>query len=177
MKHIFVGDIDVRATHLGGDDIRKLFEEVVGNPLSEPEFELDGASHSMRMHTVYSYSTSSGVYSAAASSVPVYYCDKRDCGADCRSEDFGATGEIKKEEKVCIKVTDSEPEGVSGDAICTIKGLSDGLFLAEYIFVAAASSVASPPRPYTVSVGNTTRPPFRIRPAASSSPSTVSSEK
>jgi ADP-heptose:LPS heptosyltransferase len=30
----------------------------------------------------------------------VYYCDKRDCGADCRSEDFGTTGEIKKEEKM-----------------------------------------------------------------------------
>lgn len=123
VKHIFVGDIDVSATHLGGDDIRKLFEGVVGSILSEPEFELDGASLSMRMHTVYSYSAESGVYSAAASSVPVYYCDKRDCGADCGSED---SGEGKIEEKVCIKVTDSQPEGVCGDAITTFE--ADGRF-------------------------------------------------
>ncbi|MBE6627067.1 MAG: hypothetical protein E7628_07805 [Ruminococcaceae bacterium] len=123
MKHIFVGDIDVSATNLGGDDIRKLFEKVVGSPLSEPEFELDGASLSMRMHTVYSYSARSGSYSAAASSVPVYYCEKRDCDADCRQVD---SDERKKGEKVCIRVTDNEPDGVSGDAICTFE--SDGRF-------------------------------------------------
>ena len=123
MKHIFVGDIDVSATHMGGDDIRKLFEGVVGSPLSEPEFELDGASLSMRMHTVYSYSVKSGVHSAAASSVPVYYCDKRDCGADCGS-DGSETCEDRG--KVCVKITDSEPEGVCGDAITSFE--ADGRF-------------------------------------------------
>ena len=50
-------------------------------------------------------------------------------------------------------------------AICMINGLSDGLPLAAYIFIDAFGSSAFPPRPYTVSVGNATRPPFfRISP-------------
>ena len=41
-----------------------------------------------------------------------------------------------------------------------ISGLSDGLPLAAYIFFEAIGLVASPPNPYTVSVGNATSPPF-----------------
>ena len=53
-------------------------------------------------------------------------------------------------------------------AIWTISGLSDGLPFAAYIFADAASSSASAPRPYTVSVGNATRPPaLNISPAFS----------
>ncbi len=125
MKHIFVGDIDVSATHMGGDDIRKLFEEVVGSPLSTPEFELDGATLSMRMHSVYSYGTKSGTYSVAASSVPMYYCDKRGCGADCSGEITAADGNNEAGEPK-VKVTDREPEGVCGDAVTTFE--ADGRY-------------------------------------------------
>lgn len=143
MKHIFVGDIDVGATHMGGDDIRKLFEEVVGSPLSTPEFELDGASLSMRMHSVYSYGAKSGVYSVAASSVPVYYCDKRGCGANCSEENpddipddnpIEADTGMDESSVPCIRVTDREPDGVSGDAVTTFEAdgryymiISDGM--------------------------------------------------
>ena len=46
--------------------------------------------------------------------------------------------------------------------ICKIKGLSDGLPLAKYIFFAATSFKPSPPNPYTVSVGKATKPPSFI---------------
>ena len=48
---------------------------------------------------------------------------------------------------------------LSISAICTISGLSDGLPLAPYIFLEESGFSASPPRPYTVSVGNATSPP------------------
>ena len=69
IKHIFVGDVDLSLTKMGGDDIRKMFEEVVGSSLSAPEFDLDGARLSMKMHTIYSYKCESGNFSTAASSV------------------------------------------------------------------------------------------------------------
>lgn len=53
-------------------------------------------------------------------------------------------------------------------AMWTISGLSDGRPLAAYIFIEASGSRAFPPSPYTVSVGNATRPPcLRILPALS----------
>ena len=45
--------------------------------------------------------------------------------------------------------------------ICTIRGLSDGLPLAAYIFFEESGFLPSPPSPYTVSVGKATRPPSR----------------
>ena len=51
---------------------------------------------------------------------------------------------------------------ISNDDTVTIKGLSDGLPLAKYIFFAATSFKPSPPNPYTVSVGNATKPPSFI---------------
>ena len=54
----------------------------------------------------------------------------------------------------------------STSAMCTIKGLSDGRPFAAYVFIAASSSSAFAPRPYTVSVGNATNPPcFKFSPA------------
>ena len=51
--------------------------------------------------------------------------------------------------------------------ICTINGLSDGLPFAAYIFLEDSLFRASPPNPYTVSVGNATKPPFLIMVPAS----------
>jgi len=125
LKHIFVGDVDLSLTRMGGDDIRKMFEEAVGSALSAPEFELDGAKLSMKMHTVYSYKCESGNFSTAASSVQRYYGDKRGCGANCFGK--GAVPLMENEsEKPDVNVTDREPDGVCGDAITSFE--SDGRY-------------------------------------------------
>ena len=51
--------------------------------------------------------------------------------------------------------------------MCTISGLSDGRPFALYIFFDASGSKASPPSPYTVSVGNATSSPAAIKSPAS----------
>jgi hypothetical protein len=51
-------------------------------------------------------------------------------------------------------------------AICKIKGLSPGRFFAAYTFATASALKASAPKPYTVSVGNATKPPDLITSAA-----------
>ena len=58
-------------------------------------------------------------------------------------------------------------------AMWAMRGLSDGRPFAAYILRAASSFSASAPRPYTVSVGNATRPPFFRMAAASISSSSV----
>src|SRR6266851_1281184 len=50
---------------------------------------------------------------------------------------------------------------------CTISGLDGGRPFNSKIFATAAASSAFAPRPYTVSVGNATSLPSRIRAAAS----------
>ena len=131
-RHIFVGDVDLAATRMGGDDIRRLFESIVGTPLSQPEFELNGTSLSMRLHSVNRYSCRTGSYSCAASSVQRYYGGKRGCGADS-GEERAPTGSPEAEE-VRIEVTDGEPEEVSGDIVTDFEAdgryymiLSDGM--------------------------------------------------
>ena len=62
----------------------------------------------------------------------------------------------------------------SNSLICRIRGLSEGLPFASYIFGTAFSSRPLAPRPYTVSVGKATRPPFFMIPAAFFIPSFMS---
>ena len=50
-KRIFVHDIDLSGTRMGGEEIAALFASVVGLPLSVPEFSLNGSVLSMEMHT------------------------------------------------------------------------------------------------------------------------------
>lgn len=130
-KHIFVGDVDLTATRMGGDDIRKLFESLAGTKLSAPEFELDGAVLSMRMKSVDLYSCTSGMYSCAASQVQRYWQKARDCGANSRDEDEETIHRLSSPD---IIVTDSEPEEICGDGITAfeVNGkyymlLSDGM--------------------------------------------------
>ncbi len=59
-KRIFVNDIDFCGVHLGADDIRRLFEGICGFPLSQPEFEIDGAVISMRIQSVFRYGAECG---------------------------------------------------------------------------------------------------------------------
>lgn len=86
IKNIFVRDVDLASTRMGGDDIRKLFEGVAGVRLSQPEFTLDGAVLSMTMHSVDSFACLSGRATCAASSVHRYWGDPRGCGADCAGD-------------------------------------------------------------------------------------------
>ncbi|MBE6540911.1 MAG: hypothetical protein E7672_00465 [Ruminococcaceae bacterium] len=133
MKHIFVGDVDLSSTRMGGDDIRRLFEGIVGERLSTPEFELDGSSLSMKMHTVQTYTCTSGMFSCAASSVHRYYGDKHGCDANS-DEDSDAVNIDGSEESAKVDVTDNAPEDICGDVITAFEArgkqymiISDGM--------------------------------------------------
>jgi len=146
-KHIFVSDVDLTVTRMGADDIRKLFESITGFPLSQPEFELNGASLSMRMSSVTKYGCTSGMFSCAASQVQVYRQDAIDCGADSHDEDGAAEeralvpgfeeSEVPKEaeeEKITVTVSSKAPEGICGDGMSAFEYggkyymiLSDGM--------------------------------------------------
>ena len=146
MKKIFVSDIDLCATRMGGDDIRRLFEELCGVKLTTPEFELNGASLSMRMESGRLYECVSGDYTCAASGVHRYYAGERDRGADCAGEPEHAETDAditdaemhihtEEEDKPEITVTDTlESERVSGDAAASFEAdgryymvISDGM--------------------------------------------------
>ncbi len=142
-KHIFVSGVDLLATRMGGDDIRRLFEGMVKLPLSAPEFEVDGSTLSMRMQSVSAYFCRTGSFSCAASGVHRYWGDQRSRGAysgERRSgsgnaadgRDCGGEGIPVDREKV--EVSDSEPEEVCGDIITDFEAdgryymiLSDGM--------------------------------------------------
>lgn len=147
-KRIFVSDIDLTMTRMGVDDIRRLFEKTAGMPLSQPEFELNGASLSMRMRSVAKYGCTSGMFSCAASQVHVYRQKAIDCGADSQEnnaeqtsvtvtdEEFTAV-EIPEEaerEEITVHVSDNAPAGICGDGMTAFEYggkyymiLSDGM--------------------------------------------------
>ena len=121
-RTIFVGDVDLGSTRLGGEEIRRLFEGMAGTRLSMPEFSLDGAVLSMKMKTVPKFECHAGTYSCAASSVPMYWSDERSCDADSPG------GEA------VVELTEEEPTGVCGDQITSFEAdgryymmLSDGM--------------------------------------------------
>ncbi len=110
-KHIFAHDIDLAAARLGGDDIQKLIEDTCGQRMSPPEFELDGAVLSMRIHSVPSYKCESGTDSAAASSVHMYCSVKRGCDADCSGVTLGAADGAHHGEVSGDTITSFEADG------------------------------------------------------------------
>ncbi|MBQ4353469.1 MAG: SpoIIE family protein phosphatase [Clostridia bacterium] len=139
-KHIFVSDVDLTATRMGGEDIRKLFESLVGLPLSAPEFSLDGAVLSMKMRSVPRFGCTAGMYSCAASQVQKYWQKVRNCGADSQADpdadEIAETESCEAEESAGaeISITDEEPDGVCGDGIVSFETggkqymiLSDGM--------------------------------------------------
>ncbi|MBE6569396.1 MAG: hypothetical protein E7658_04145 [Ruminococcaceae bacterium] len=68
-KRIFVHDIDLSETRMGGEEIRHLFSEMAGIPLSAPEFSLDGPILSMQMHSLPLCSCQWGQAGRAASTL------------------------------------------------------------------------------------------------------------
>ena len=145
-RKIFAGGVDLCSTRMGADEIRRLFERIVGQPLSAPEFEIDGSSLLMRLSSVSLYSCRTGSCSCAASSVHTYWCDSRGCGADSGEHASSAPGESgrrgRREEeekpgragKARVEVSDREPREVCGDVITDFEAygkqymiLSDGM--------------------------------------------------
>lgn len=131
VKHIFIGDIDLTSVRLGGDDIKKLCEDILKIHLSAPEFEISGASVSMKMHSVYSVTCDSGKATLAASSVHKYYGGLRSCGADCGE---ACANSADAEKRIFANVTDDIPPEVSGDTMTSFEAdgkyymiLSDGM--------------------------------------------------
>ncbi len=144
VKQILVRDVDLAATRLGGDDIRKLFEKTAGVRLSVPEFQLDGSVLSMTMHSVVSFTCLAGRAGCAASCGSITAeGDERDEAAFCREkygvlrEDHAGTGEnmeagsppyvdyeeyemeggLPEEDEIRVDVTDAPPDRYgSGDS-------------------------------------------------------------
>ena len=68
-KRIFVHDIDLTGTRMGGEEIAALFGKAVGLPLSPPTFSLDGALLSMELHTRHSARCLCGSFGLSAASL------------------------------------------------------------------------------------------------------------
>jgi serine phosphatase RsbU (regulator of sigma subunit) len=108
---------------MGGDEIRQLFESITKTPLSQPEFGLDGAVLSMRMHSIPAYSCKAGTFSCAASGVHRYCSEKRSMGADCTGD---PAEQNSGAEEIRVDITDEEPGDVCGDGITSFE--ADGRF-------------------------------------------------
>ncbi|MBR4962074.1 MAG: SpoIIE family protein phosphatase [Clostridia bacterium] len=113
-KRIFVHDIDLSGTRMGGEEIAALFASVVGMPLSVPEFTLNGAVLSMEMHTRDSCRCEWGKCARAASSL----------GGDMGKRREFSTGSVSEEEQAVP----------SGDTVTVFTGdgrqymlISDGM--------------------------------------------------
>ncbi len=145
MKTICVRDVDLAATRMGGEDIRRLFEKAVGLRLSVPEFSLDGSVLSMTMHSVDAFACMAGRATCAASEVRKWQngaageevaCavyaegdmeEKEDAGLCKDVEESGSMEDMEGAicadgEKIQVDVTDEPPEGVvCGDVIVSFE--------------------------------------------------------
>ena len=149
-KRVYVGDIELSSTRMGGDDIQKLISGILGGKFSCPEFSLDGAVLSMRLESEKRVRTVSGTYTIAASSVQAYCdaknginnaCIKKSCGADC----YDDTPSIVINDE---PTTPIPTEDVSGDTIEVFEAygrqymmLSDGMGSGREASVASGMSV------------------------------------
>ncbi len=89
-KRIFVNDIDFSGIRPGADDIRRLFEGICCFPLSQPEFEIDGAVLSMRIQSVFRYGAEGG--RASLSMTDAGRMERGDLPAD----EFFEQGDVKE---------------------------------------------------------------------------------
>ncbi len=82
-KRVYVGDIELASTRIGGEDISRLVGSVLGGSFTVPQFSLSGAVLSMSLESEKQISAKSGYYALAASAVQKYYGGERGRGADC----------------------------------------------------------------------------------------------
>ncbi len=106
-RRVYIGDIDLSSTRLGGDDIRRLITEILGGEFTQPEFSLDGAVLSMRIESARQLKTRSGTYTMSAGGIE-RYCHKMAKEAVCERT---------------ITISDEPPETVSGDSIVTFESM------------------------------------------------------
>ena len=152
-KRVYVGDIELSSTRMGGDDIQKLISGILGGKFSCPEFSLDGAVLSMRLESEKRVRAVSGTYTIAASSVQAYCnakngvnaCIKKSCGADCYDTPSIV---INDEPTINVPTTPIPTEEVSGDTIEVFEAygrqymmLSDGMGSGREASVASGMSV------------------------------------
>lgn len=148
-KRVYVGDIELSSTRMGGDDIQRLVSEILGGKFSGPEFSLDGAVLSMRLESEKRVRAVSGTYTIAASSVQAY-CDakngiRKSCGADCYDTPSIV---INDEPTINVPTTPIPTDEVSGDTIEVFEAygrqymmLSDGMGSGREASVASGMSV------------------------------------
>lgn len=65
-RHIVARAVDLSATRMGNEEIRRTFEEITGAPLSVPEYEIDGTSVTMTMESRTRLRTQYGAATRAA---------------------------------------------------------------------------------------------------------------
>jgi len=65
-RRILARDLDLTRLRLGNDEVRTAFEEMLGVPLSEPEYQIDGERVSMVMESVPRLDVAEGAYSRSA---------------------------------------------------------------------------------------------------------------
>lgn len=70
MKKAVAFGVNVSGGTPGADDVRRMFEKAVGLRLTQPEFELDGASVNMILRSRPAFSVKSGRASVASSDIP-----------------------------------------------------------------------------------------------------------
>lgn len=90
-KRIFVHDIDLSGTRMGGEEIAALFGKAVGLPLSPPTFSLDGALLSMELHTRHSARCLCGSFGLSAASLQQTRAGVCDADADTADGHCGDT--------------------------------------------------------------------------------------
>ncbi len=78
---VYVGDIELASTRIGGEDISRLIGSVLGGRFTVPEFSLSGAVLSMSLESEARLSAKSGWYTLSASAVQKYYGGERGRGA------------------------------------------------------------------------------------------------
>lgn len=125
-RRVYVHDIHLAETRMGGEELREAFSQFVGVPLSPPVFTLDGPVLSMEMHSEPRCRCASGSYRLSGDAIRTARANGTEIPEDALTE-----GTDAEDTAVFAENTHAE---VSGDTICTFESgertymlLSDGM--------------------------------------------------
>ncbi len=123
-KRIFVHDIDLTGTRMGGEEITALFSAAIGMPLSPPVFSLDGALLSMELHSTEACRCVCGKSCMAASALAEFR----------QKQKTPPTGEGEAANGCTVEFAPASRHAPSGDTVSFFTGdgrqyllLSDGM--------------------------------------------------
>ena len=123
-RRVYVHDIHLAETRMGGEELREAFSQFVGVPLSPPVFTLDGPVLSMEMHSEPRCRCESGSYRLSGDAIRTARANGTAVPEDVPAADAEDTA-------VFAETARTE---VSGDTICTFASgertymlLSDGM--------------------------------------------------